>query len=306
MSRSRFFWLFFSIFLLFLPGFLFTQEQELSQFARRFQNGAQLYHLQRWQESVIEFRRAQEIASNRLDWSRAIYWVILSQLAATNYGSALIDMDELQRTAPNTTYARDMFYHRGRIFFNQGSFEDALVFFNHYLATTGDIDSETSDRRAAAFFWMGESLYAMGQLEEAEKFYAWVIGRYPQSPKIEAASYRIDLIKQKKIEAELLALLQWSHEESLRTSEDFQRTIRTYEHTLNAYQRRIAELVNQDSSANDYEMNEDPLRFNSFDTSPGDNQGQPVLPQNQRLLDRAREIGNNVEDILREQETGGR
>jgi tetratricopeptide (TPR) repeat protein len=235
------------IFLALLLGFLlfpaFAQETPASQYIRRFQNGAQLYGLSRWQEAAIEFRRAQEIAQNIEDWSAALYWVTLSQLAYSDYGSALRDMEQLERYAPNSPYARDMVYHRARVYFLLGYFEEALILFNRYNASTTDSDPVTSDRRAAAFFWIGESLYAMRQLDEAEKFYAWVITRYPQSPKIEASSYRLDLIKQKKIETELLALLQLSHEEALRTSEEYQRTIRTYEHTLNVYQRRIAELT---------------------------------------------------------------
>jgi len=54
---------------------------------------------------------------------------------------------------------------------------------------------------------------------------------------------RIDFVRQKKIEAELLTLLQLSHEESLKTSEEHQRTIRTYEHMLNSNQRRVEELT---------------------------------------------------------------
>ena len=223
-----------------------AQNGSQSDYARRYNNGSQLYELSRWYEAAIEFRRAQESAGNINDWSQALYWVILSELAYSDYGSALRDMDELQRSAPNSNFNRDMLYHRARVYYNQGFFDEALLLFRHYADSVTDANRETADRRAAAFFWMGECLYSMGQFNEAENFYSWVITRYPESPKIEAASYRIDLIKQKKVEAELLALLQWSHEEALRTSEDYQRKIRTYEYTLNTYQRRIAELQGQE------------------------------------------------------------
>jgi len=305
------FWLLIAGLALF-PAGIAAQEAAQSEYARRFQNGSQLYNLQRWNEAAIEFRRAEETAASANERSAALYWVILSQLAHTDYGSALLDMDELQRSSSNSTYARDMNYHRARIYFNQGYFEDALSFFNNYIRLTNDSDRETADRRAAAYFWMGECLYAMGQFDDAEKFYAWVVGRYPESPKIEAATYRIDLIKQKKIEAELLALLQWSHEESLRTSEDFQRTIRTYEHTLNVYQRRIAELTNSMNSLN---LNENRSEEPSGPVSRNNNIRQPVenipaplyLPQTQNddLLERARELGNNVQELIRELEARG-
>jgi tetratricopeptide (TPR) repeat protein len=194
-------------------------------------------------EAASHFRRAQEISRTNDDWAKATYWVILTELALGDYGSAVRDMDELDRIAPRSVFARDMGYHRARAYFNQGYFEDALVYFKRFNDSIAYNNAESSDRKAASFFWMGECLYSMGQFDEAEKFYLWVVTQFPYSPKVEVSNYRIDLIRQKKIEAELLALLRWSHEESLKTSEDYQRRIRTYENTLNAYQRRIAELT---------------------------------------------------------------
>jgi len=269
------------LFLVLFPfGLQAAQENEQTQYARRFQNGSQLYALSHWQEAAMEFRRAQELAQNMNEWSQSLYWVILSQLALSDYGSALRDMDELQRRAPNSTYSRDMIYHRARVYFIQGYFEDALILFNRYNALTADFDRAAADRRAASFFWMGESLYSMGQFDEAEKFFSWVLARYPQSPKVEASAYRIDLIKQKKIEAELLALLQLSHEEALRTSEDYQRTIRTYEHTLNIYQRRIADLINPNTQQSYIDEPEN-------DPNQGNN-----------LLEWALQLGGHVQEIL--------
>jgi len=239
--KKSFFGLFFLCFLL-LAAVVSTAQDSQTDYLRRIENASRLYDLSRWYEAAMEFRRAQEIAGNLNDWSQALYWVILSELAYSDYGSALRDMDELQRTSPGSSYTRDMMYHRARVYYNQGFFDEALLLFRYFTDAVADVNREASDRKAAAYFWMGECLYSMGQFDEAESFYSWVITSYPESPKIGAASYRIDLIKQKKIETELLALLQWSHEESLRTSEDYQRTIRTYEYTLNAYQRRISEL----------------------------------------------------------------
>jgi len=285
--------LFFSGLLLFSGGIVTAQE---SEFARRFQTGAQFYGLSRWQEAAVEFRRAQEAAENKNDWTRALYWVILSQMAFSDFGSAIKDMEELERAAPNSTYTRDMIYHRARFYHHQGFFEEALILFNQFNASTGDTDRQMADRRAASFFWMGECLFAMGQFDEAEKFYAWVIGRYPDSPKLEAASYRIDLIRQKKIELELLALLQWSHEESLRTSEEHQRTLRTYEHTLNLYQRRIAELSNVNIIT---EKDKEPSLSDIVIPA------RPPEILSDDLQERAMQLEQFIQEILRENESRG-
>jgi len=292
--------------LLICADLLGAQENAQTQFARRYQNGTQLYKLARYQEAAIEFRRAQEIAPSVNEKTAALYWVILSQLAYSDFGSAIRDMEDLAKTAPNSPYTRDMLYHRGRVYYNQGFFEEALFFLNRYNQSTTDADRVSADRRAASFFWMGECLYAMGQYDEAEKFYAWVIARYTDSPKVEAAAYRVDLIKQKKIESELLTLLQWSHEESLRTSEDYQRTIRTYEYTLNMYQRRIAELSNNENII---------LNMNNQEFRPSEQQKTDEVPTTEKkvkepessdytyndyLIERAKQLGNNVQEILKE------
>ena len=293
-------------------------ETTAQQFARRLQNGSQLYELSRWQEAAMEFRRAQELTQDINDWSKALYWVILSQLAYSDYGSALRDMEQLERNAPNSTYTRDMIYHRARVYYLQGYFEEALILFNRYNASTTDSDRVAAERRAAAFFWMGECLFSMAQFDEAEKFYAWVIARYPESPKVEASAYRIDLIKQKKIEAELLALLQLSHEQALRTSEDYQRTIRTYEHTINNFQRRIAELTTEQPIPHTQVIPEDIIIPNNNIINPEpeiefiedviiEPENVSLINQNlenERLIQRAIQLGNNVNEIIREG-TGG-
>jgi len=315
--------------------------QDKAQFNRRYQNGTQLYKLSRFHEAAVEFRRAQETATNSNEKSAALYWVILSQLAYSDFGSAIRDMETLEKTAPNSPYARDMVYHRARVYYNQGYFEDALFLFNRYNQSTVEKDKESADRKAAAFFWMGECLFSLGQHEEAEKFYAWIVAKYPGSPKVEASTYRIDLIKQKKIESELLALLQWSHEEALRTSEDYQKTIRTYEYTLNMYQRRIAELSNTDNVMQHQINSHDFYQFERQNWNQNENQNQNVIQnniqngfeiieeleiieeapafddpvtepedvhfsQNEYLIERARQLGNNVRAILNSEPSGGR
>jgi len=276
------------VFLLFSTGISAAQSAQ-SNYLLRYQNGIQLYNSSNWNEAAVEFRRAQEIAGNAHDWSQAIYWVILSELGFSDYGSAVRDMDELEKIAPNSSFARDMVYHRGRIYFNLGYFDDALLLFRRYIESVSDRHIEFENRIAAAFFWMGECLYKMGQYDEAEKFYVWVVDTYPESPKYDASSYRIDLIRQKKIEAELLALLQWSHEESLRTSEDYQRKIRTYEYTLNLYQRRLSEL-NGSTNPMFHEIPPDTLETDSS--------------YERNLLEWARQMIGELEVMIQEREYG--
>jgi tetratricopeptide (TPR) repeat protein len=290
--------------LLLLAQGLPAQQNRNSPFLLKFQEGSRSYGEMRMFEAAAQFRNAQEISNNANDWAQATYWVILAELALGDYGSAIRDMDELDRIAPRSGFARDMVYHRGRAYYNQGYFEDALLCFKRYNDSVPSGDNDAADRKAAAFFWMGECLYSMGQFSDAEKFYSWVVSKYPASPKVEVSGYRIDLIKQKKIEAELLSLLRWSHEESLRNSEENQRKIRTYENTLNAYQRRIAELTR---GASPLEVDELPSRVSGPVNAPAAAPEQAVNEDDDSLRRRAIQLEDEVKQILEqyEQKSGG-
>lgn len=274
---------------LFSAGISFAEEKGPT-FQKSYQKGTQLYQASDWHAAAVEFRGAQESAANMDEWSRALYWVILSELAYTDYGSAIKDMDELEKHAPYTVYTRDMAYHRGRVYFNQGYFEDALVLFRNYIDSAYEIDRDTEDRKAAAYFWIGECLYSMGQFDEALNFYNYVLEKYPESPKNDASVYRIDLIKQKKIETELLALLQWSHEESFRTKEDYQRQIRSYEYILNQYQKLIADFTS---------ILEDQILENEKITA------ENLQSIYDRLMERARQLNRELDVMIKDYNGGG-
>jgi len=285
--------------LLLLSQGLGAQSNVNSQFLSKFQEGSRSYGEMRMFEAAAQFRNAQEISKNYNDWAQATYWVILTELALGDYGSAVRDMDELDKVAPKTSFARDMVYHRGRAYYNQGYFEDALICFKRYNDNVPAGDKDAADRKAAAFFWMGECLYSMGQFGEAEKFYSWVVAKYPNSPKVEISGYRIDLIKQKKIEAELLSLLRWSHEESLRNSEENQRKIRTYENMLNDYKRQITELKQGSSTSSAGELP------SGAASSAGINGNKP--DDEDELIKKARQMEEEVKQILEQygQKSGG-
>ena len=289
--------------MLFSAGISHAQESVQAQYTRRFQNGNRFYNELRMVEAAAEFRSAQEIALNHEDRVQALYWVILTELALADYGSAIRDMDELNRIAPNSEFTKDMVYHRARAYFNQGYFEDALALFKRFSDSISSNDTEKAEQKAAAFFWMGECLYFMGQFQDAQRFYSWVISTYPFSPRVEVSSYRLDLIKQKKIESELLALLRWSHEESLRISEEYQRKMRTYEHILNSYQRRIAEL----QGANQLPRPDDQggIYQNVPQAEPEIQIDNPEIDENDTLMERARQLDQTLQRLIMEYDTSG-
>jgi tetratricopeptide (TPR) repeat protein len=213
----------------------------------RLQSGLAMFQEGRWRESVAELRRARAEAMDRELKAEALYWIALAEISAGDYAASLKDMDDIEIMAPASGRLQELPYHKGRALYYLGRYDEAIMLLQYYADGIGGPSapppgSDAAARKSAALYWLGECLYAMGQIDYAKEFFTIITEEYPQSTKFEAASYRLGLISQKKIEEELLYLLKWSHEESLKTIEEYQRRERSYDQALIAYQKRIAEL----------------------------------------------------------------
>jgi TolA-binding protein len=126
-------------------------------------------------------------------------------------------------------------YQKGRLLFLQEDYENAIRSLQGFI--TGYPKSAFVP---SAWFWVGESLYGLGRLDDAQAMYQEIISDYPTSIKVEAAQYKVALIKLQMKEVELSKLLKWSHEDFLKSIEEYQNRERTYEQAIAAYQRRIS------------------------------------------------------------------
>ena len=208
----------------------------------RLERGRTLYGQGLWQDAVLELRRAQGESTDSQLKGEAQYWIVLAEIGAGEYVGALRDLSLLEGEYARGPWTPELPYHRGRANYYLGRYDEALIILKEYADS---LAGTAADQRYSALYWVGECLYSMGQLDRARDVFALIIDEYPQSIKYEAASYRLSLITQKKIEKELLAIIRWSHEEALRTAEEYQRRERSYEQAIRAYQRRIAELETQ-------------------------------------------------------------
>jgi hypothetical protein len=86
-------------------------------------------------------------------------------------------------------------------------------------------------------------LFSLGQLEASERMFNAVIREFPTSARVEASRYRIAVIGMNRREQELLRLLQWTQEESLKTIEEFRQQELEYQEAIRSYQSRLANLT---------------------------------------------------------------
>lgn len=231
--------------------------------------GVELYGQGRYAEAVSELRAVNPESA---DYLEAFYWKGLAELSSGDYQEALNTFELLERRRPNERRRAEIPYHKGRALFYLGRYQDALV----VLSAHAEVQRDDDKRKAASLYWAGESLYALGRLDQAENVFVRIVEQYPGSAKHEASLYRMELIKQKKIEAELLSIIKWNHEESLKTLEDYQRRETAYEQAIAAYQKRLAELQGGDAFPADPELAGDDYeaqmrwanqRINDLDTS---------------------------------------
>jgi TolA-binding protein len=279
----------------------------------RLQNGVRLYGESKWREALAELRQALAETAVPEQRAEALYWIALAELSAGDYAAALAAMDELVREAPASPRRAELPYHTGRAYYYLGRYDEAVVTLTDYAGRVGEGDDS---RKSAALYWIGESLYALGQLDKAREIFTLITSQYPRSVKFEAAAYRIDLINQKKVEIELLALLKWSHEESLRTMEEYQRRERSYDQALIAYQKRIAEMLKDtrmadletDNAKYRRELAETEERIRLLEAGLGQlGVNQPPAPGNggPDLRARALELRGDLEKNLNALESGG-
>ncbi len=168
--------------------------------------------------------------------SEASYWSILSYVALGDGLAAEKAIDAYLSAWPDGERRADLLYQRGRLLYARGEFDPALASFSEFVSSAPEHSLIPS-----ALYWGGECLYSLGRLEEADRVFSVVIERFPNSVKVEASRYRREVIGLESRERELLRLLSWSHEESLKAAEDFRFRERSYEDTLAAYQRQTAE-----------------------------------------------------------------
>ena len=228
------------ILLVLLPTVLFAQ---VSAEADQLREGLLLFKQEKYQDAIRAFR---VLIFNKLEdrekTADAYYWISRSYLAINNFEEAARNIEYFLTNFPSHQYYPDALYQKGRLLYLQGDSENAVLVLEGFLKGYSD-----SPYIGSAYFWLGECLFSLGLMDEAARVFNQVVVEYPKSVKLEAARYRLSLIEYKKRENELLRLLKWSHEEALKSVEEFNRREKTYEQAIDAYQRKLSSAAGQHS-----------------------------------------------------------
>jgi len=204
-------------------------------------DGQKKFAASQYEEALLSFRDVILDAGSRELHGDAYYWIALSYLAMHQLPEAEKNLEFFLAQYPDHPNRQDGIYQKGRLLFLQGNYEGCIDVLTAFLENAKD-----TPYTANCYFWIAESLYAMGRLDDAQKIYSAIIKQHPESFKVEAAQYKVTLIDLKHREEELLKLLKTSHEEYLKALEEAARREKTYEQAIVAYQKKLMQATAQD------------------------------------------------------------
>jgi outer membrane protein assembly factor BamD (BamD/ComL family) len=206
--------------------------------------GIGLFGAEKYSEALETFGRVLSDPGAAAYRADAVYWSAMSYLALGDVPNAQRSLNAFLKEYPRHANVPDALYQRARLFCMTEEYEESLRMFGSFLESYPSHPFVPS-----ALYWTGDCLFSLGRLPEAESIFRTVIKDYPGSVKYEASNYKLSLIRYKYREDELLTLLKWSHEESLRVIEEFQRREKAYEQALSVYQRRLSDAGMQEPAA---------------------------------------------------------
>jgi TolA-binding protein len=207
----------------------------------RLEQGVSLYRSGYWTDAALELRRSQMEASNSGQLAESLYWLSLAEFSLSEYEAALRDIGELQRIAPAGLRIDNMLYYKGRSLYHLGRYEEALTVFRLHEALLERSKINTPQGRSQKMtlaYWIGECLYSLGRQDQAAELFAGVVKAKPRIGQHEAALYRLTMIRQNKLQMEILGMLDWSYSEYLRLAEEYRKREAAFNETIAAYQKQ--------------------------------------------------------------------
>jgi TolA-binding protein len=232
----------FLLFLLIFAALTGIQRGAAQVHRTRLEQGISLYRAGQWSEAAVELRRSQMEAPNRGQLAESLYWLSLAEFSLGEYAAALRDINELQRIAPAGLRIDTVLYYKGRALYYLNRYDEALGMFrvyNEYINRSKRNTPAVLSQKSVLAYWMGECFYALGQRDPAAAQFTRVVNARPRSEKHEAAAYRLAIIRQIKIQGEILDMLNWSYAEYLRIVEEYQLREKAYDETINAYRKQV-------------------------------------------------------------------
>lgn len=207
------------------------------------QQGYDAYRKNDWTSAIFFFRKVGS-SSSGYD-AETLYMLVMSEMYAGEYKSALTDSNLFIQKFNSSRYAPYMQFQKGRALHFLGRNEDAVLVLSDFCHQNPE-----NELYASALYWIAEAFYAEYNFDSARSLYERIVADFPSDSKVTDARYRIEMIAQREREEKLVYLLKVTGEENLAAREDYERQIKLYQtedkmglrKSLADAQSRISEL----------------------------------------------------------------
>ncbi len=183
--------------------------------------GCKAFSRGEWNSAVFLLKKAASYPEN--DNPDTHYMMISAEIYAEDYKNALDDCEDFLRVFPESIYVPRIQYMKGKLLYNLGEFEKAIVVLSDFCHR-----NEDNELYPSALFYIAECLFTDYKYDEAEAIYERIVTQFPSSEKVNAAQYRIENIAQRSREEKLLYLLKQTGEEYLSAKEEYEKQLKLY------------------------------------------------------------------------------
>lgn len=174
-----------------------------------------------WVSSLFFFRKA--VSSSDAP-EETWYMLILSEMFAEEYDSAVKSCNQYVAKFPSGEYYSFALYQRGRALYNLGLYDESVAQLTEFCHLYPD-----HEMYASALFWIAESFFDEYNYSAAKVLYERVVSDFPRDAKAVDSQTRLRTIGQAEREEKLLYLLRVTGEEYLAAREEYERQLRQYQ-----------------------------------------------------------------------------
>lgn len=217
---------------------VFSNESASSAFIE----GCKAYSQGEWASAKFMLKKAVSYKENINP--DTYYMLIASEINDGDYKVAYNDCNFYLKSFPKSVYYSRITYLKGKVLYSLGEYEKSIISLSDFCHQYKD-----SDLISYALFYIGESLFAGYQYDEARAVYQRIVTEFPESEKTPAAQYRIESILQRAREEKLLYLLKQTGEEYLSAKEEYEKQLRLYNsESINTTRQKLneAQLRNEE------------------------------------------------------------
>ena len=213
----------------------FASESAVSAFVE----GCRFYSEGQWASAKMLLKKAVAYPENLTP--DVYYMLISSEVYDGDFKGALDDCNVYLENFKDSLYVSNVSFQKGFALYSMGEYEKSIIALSDFCH-----QFEESELYSSALFYIGESLFASYQYDEASAIFERIVTDFPDAPKAPAAQYRIESILQRAREEKLLYLLKQTGEEYLSAKEEYEKQLKMYNSdSINTTRQKLAEVTSR-------------------------------------------------------------